>query len=97
MMVDEVMETAKFINAKYDDLVKEQKALKLALHTMEAKFYSVLLEKLIYNRLINFIDKNGIFFNKQFGFRAKHSTNHAILCIIDRIQKAIHDRNYSGF
>ena len=29
-MVDEVMETAKFINAKYDDLVKEQKALKLA-------------------------------------------------------------------
>ena len=40
-MVDEVMETAKFIDAKYDDLVKEQKALKLALHTMEAKFYSV--------------------------------------------------------
>ena len=40
-MVDEVMETAKFINAKYDDLVKEKKALKLALHTMEAKFYSV--------------------------------------------------------
>ena len=41
MMIDEVMETAKFINAKYDDLVKQQKALKLALHTMEAKFYSV--------------------------------------------------------
>ena len=40
-MVDEVMETAKFINAKYDDLVKEQKALKLALHTIEAKFYSL--------------------------------------------------------
>ena len=40
-MIDEVMETAKFINAKYDDLVEEQKALKLALHTMEAKFYSL--------------------------------------------------------
>jgi len=39
--VDEVKETAKFINAKYDDLVKEHKALKLALHTMEAKFCSV--------------------------------------------------------
>ena len=38
-MVDEVMETARFINAKYDDLVKEQKALKLALDTMEATFY----------------------------------------------------------
>ena len=57
--------------------------------------FNKLLEKLIYNRLINFIDKNSIFFNKQFGFRAKHSTNHAILCIIDRIQKAIDDRNYS--
>ena len=57
--------------------------------------FNKLLEKLIYNRLINFIDKNSIFFNKQFGFRAKHSTNHAISCIIDRIQKAIDDRNYS--
>mgnify|MGYP000306104893 CR=1 FL=1 len=79
-MVDKVMETAKFIKAKYDDLVKEQKALKLALHTMEAKFYSVAKA---HNDL------------EQYGFRAKHSTNHAILCIIDRIQKAIDDRNYS--
>lgn len=39
--VDEVKESAKFINAKYDDLVKEHKALKLALHTMEAKFRSM--------------------------------------------------------
>ena len=38
-MIDEVMETAKFINAKYDDLVEEQKALKLALHTMCSKLF----------------------------------------------------------
>jgi len=25
----------------------------------------------------------------QYGFRAKHSTDHVILCIIDNIQKAI--------
>ena len=43
--------------------------------------FNKLLKKLIYNRLINFIDKNGIFFNKQFGFRAKHSTNHAQYCV----------------
>ena len=60
--------------------------------------FNKVLEKLIYNRLIIFTDKNSILSNKQFGFRAKHSTNHAILCIIDRIQKAIDDRNYScGF
>ena len=38
---------------------------------------------------------SNIFFEKQFGFRANHSTEHAILCIIDRIQKAIENRNYS--
>ena len=36
-----------------------------------------------------------IFYTKQFGFRSKHSTDHAILCIIDRIQKAIDNRSFS--
>ena len=31
----------------------------------------------------------------QYGFRAKHSTDHVIRCIIDKIQKAIVDRSYS--
>ena len=31
----------------------------------------------------------------QFGFRPKHSTDHAILSIVDKIQKAIEERNYS--
>ena len=33
--------------------------------------------------------------SNQYGFRTKHSTDHAILCIIDKIQKAIDDRSYS--
>ena len=40
-------------------------------------------------------EKNDIFYTKQFGFRSKHSTDHAILCIIDRIQKAIDNRSFS--
>ena len=28
-------------------------------------------------------------FENQYGFRAKHSTDHAVLCITDKIQKAI--------
>ena len=36
-----------------------------------------------------------IFYTKQFGFRSKHSTDHEILCIIDRIQKAIDNRSFS--
>jgi retron-type reverse transcriptase len=49
----------------------------------------------MYNRLIDFIEKRNIFYNKQFGFRPKHSTDHAILSIIDKIQKAIDERDYS--
>ena len=35
------------------------------------------------------------FFEKQFGIRSSHSTERAILCIIDKIQKAIDDRSIS--
>ena len=57
--------------------------------------FSKLLEKLVYNRLIKFLEKNKVLFENQYGFRTKHSTDHAILCIIDKIQKAIDDRSYS--
>ena len=53
--------------------------------------FSKLLEKLVYNRLIKFLEKNKVLLENQYGFRTKHSTDHAILCIIDKIQKAIDD------
>lgn len=56
---------------------------------------SKILEKLMYNRLMTFLDNNQILFDRQFGFRSKHSTSHAILLITDRIQKAIEKRHYS--
>ena len=45
--------------------------------------------------MIKFLEKNNIFYTKQFGFGSKHSTDHAILCIIDRTQKAIDNRSFS--
>ena len=57
--------------------------------------FSKLSEKLVYNRLIKFFEKNKVLFENQYGFGAKHNTHHAILCIIDKIQKAIDDRSYS--
>ena len=39
---------------------------------------SKLLEKCIYHRVYKFLDNNNIFFQKQYGFRAKHSCEHAI-------------------
>ena len=57
--------------------------------------FNKLLEKLVSKRLIKFIEKENILFSKQFGFRAKHSTDHAILSITDEIQRAIDEGYYS--
>ena len=54
-----------------------------------------LLEKLMFKRISNFINKHNILHSKQFGFRSKHSTLHAILSITDRIQRAVEDGYYS--
>ena len=36
-----------------------------------------------------------MFFDNLYGFRAKHSTDHAILSNVDRIQRAIDERDFS--
>ena len=43
----------------------------------------------MYNRLIKFIEKRNLIYDKQFGFRSHHSTEHAIFSIVDKIQEAI--------
>ena len=52
-----------------------------------------ILEKLMYKRLLSFINKHSILYEKQFGFRTGHSTDHTIMCIIDKIQKAIDNKS----
>ena len=46
-----------------------------------------LFEKIIYNRLKSFLDKNNSLFKNQFGFRNAHSTKHALLQITEEIKK----------
>ena len=57
--------------------------------------FNKILEKLVFYRLINFINKNNLLYNKQFGFRSKHSTLQAVLSITDKIQCAIEENVYS--
>ena len=57
--------------------------------------FNKLLESLMYNRLIRYLEKHNVLYHKQFGFRSKHSTDHAILSIVDKVQKAIENRNFS--
>ena len=44
-----------------------------------------ILEKVMYNRLKLFIDQNNILCSSQYGFREDHSTNHALLDIVNKI------------
>ena len=54
--------------------------------------YNLLLEKLLYRRLIKFINKNDILYDLQYGFRNKHSTQHAILDIVNTIHSNMGNR-----
>ena len=45
-----------------------------------------IFEKIIYSRLINFIEKNQILYKFQYGFRKNHSTEHALIELIDQIR-----------
>ena len=43
----------------------------------------------MYNHLINFINKNKIVYTYQFGFRKLHSTNHAIISLVEKVKNAL--------
>ena len=49
---------------------------------------SKILEKLVYTRLVSFLNRNGFFHETQFGFRPNHSTSHATTLLIENITEA---------
>ena len=48
--------------------------------------FSKIYEKLIYHRIYSYLIKNNLIYNKQFGFRSKYSTNHALISITEYIR-----------
>ena len=56
--------------------------------------FSKLLEKLMYKRLIDFIDKNQILLKHQHGFRKNRSTELAISELVDKITKGVNQEKY---
>ena len=57
--------------------------------------FSKLLEKLMYKRLINHIEKNKILTQNQYGFRENRSTELAIIELVDKITQAIDKGEYT--
>ena len=56
---------------------------------------SKVFEKMMYNRLLSFLDKFKILIELQFGFRQRHSTYMALLLLIDELTKALENKDYA--
>ena len=57
--------------------------------------FSKIYERLVYNRLINFLYLNDTLYKYQFGFREKHSTELALILLLDKITSAIENNEYT--
>jgi len=57
--------------------------------------FSKIFEKLVYNRVINFLTKHSILYSHQYGFRSNHSTSMAVLEMIDKITDAMDNNKFS--
>ena len=52
-------------------------------------FFSKVFEKIIYHKLIEFMDHNDILYCYQFGFRQRHSTKQAIITLVTKITSCL--------
>ena len=57
--------------------------------------FSKIFEKLMHQRLYNFLELHDILFQMQFGFRNGHSTDHALISLSERIKSTV-DSNRVG-
>ena len=56
--------------------------------------FSKFFEKVVYNRLIDVIEKHNILFSHQYGFRSQHSTSLALVQLIDEISSSVDNKEY---
>ena len=53
------------------------------------RFFSKVFEKVMYNHIISFMNKNDVLYDQQFGFRQKHSTQQTIIMLVDKITRSL--------
>ena len=54
-----------------------------------------IFEKLVYSRLYSFLTLHNCIYELQFGFRSKHSTNHALLSLTEMIREALDNSSFA--
>ena len=52
-------------------------------------FFSKVFERVMYNHIIDFIDSLNVLYKYQFGFRHKHSTQQAIITLVNKITSSL--------
>ena len=57
--------------------------------------FSKILEKLYNKRLEQFIDKNNVLYNSQYGFRSSMSTSHALIDLVEEISESMDTKLYT--
>ena len=69
------------------------------LETQISKIFSSvpdkLLERLMYNRLYNFLEVNSIIYDLQFSFRQKNSTSHALIHLTDKTREQLDSGDFT--
>ena len=57
-------------------------------------FFSKLLEKLVYNRMLKLIDDFNVIHHNQFGFRRNRSTYMALNVLLDKFHESVTSKEY---
>ena len=57
--------------------------------------FSKVLEHIMYNRLYQYLCEEKLLYSKQFGFQKGHSTDHAIVHLVDQIYESFENDNYT--
>ena len=54
-----------------------------------------IFEKIVFDRVYKFVEKNEAIYKHQYGFRKKYSTNYALISITEQIRKALDSNKYA--
>ena len=54
-----------------------------------------MLERIMYRRLYSYLQENKILYSKQFGFQTGHSTDHAIIQLVEQIYENFEKNKYT--
>ena len=63
---------------------------------LSLSIFNRIFEKLMYHRLKSYLGKNDILFKSQYGFRENHSTQHAIIDIVNVIQNNMDQKLFTS-